>query len=176
MTNIVWQHPDGGILITHMTPEASAHLDNAKAADAPEAYKQWVKNNIGETLEEHAAILKARGDIHPEYTLAAVSAQIPQDRSFRDAWHHDGEGVAVHMGQARDIHKNRLREKRKAVFAILDAEYMKADETGDAAKKQAVAVKKQALRDITQHPEITAAATPEALKTAALSAFGTDGA
>jgi hypothetical protein len=155
MTNIVWKRPDGGVSVTHLTPASLAE---------------------GNTPEQEALRLKERGDIPREYELAAVHAQIPQDRSFRDAWHYDGENVGIDMGQARDIHKNRLREKRKGLFAALDAEYMKADEMGDTAKKQAVAAKKQALRDITQHPEIEAAATPAALKTAAISAFGANGA
>ena len=41
---------------------------------------------------------------------------------------------------------------------------MQADEAGDVAAKAVIAVKKRALRDVTDDPAIAAATTPEALK------------
>jgi len=50
------------------------------------------------------------------------------------------------------------------LFAVLDVEYMRADEAGNVAKKLAVAKKKQELRDVTADPRIESAKTPEELK------------
>jgi hypothetical protein len=93
-------------------------------------------------------------------------ADLPQDRHFRNAWKHE-EGVVSHcMDKCRELHKANLREKRAPLLAALDLEYMRADEEGDALKKNRIAADKQALRDITKHPDIAKAQTVEELKLA----------
>lgn len=71
--------------------------------------------------------------------------------------------ITINMGRAREIHGDRLRALRAPILAQLDVEYQRADEKGDAAGKKAVAVRKQALRDVTADPAIDTATTPEAL-------------
>lgn len=92
------------------------------------------------------------------------------DKTFRNAWKDiPGRGKPdVDMPKARELHREKLRDKRANILEALDADYMKADEANDQAKKREIATRRQALRDITQHPEIDAATTPEALKVAAL--------
>lgn len=85
------------------------------------------------------------------------------DRTFRNAWKND---LTVDMPKARDIHRNTLRRLRAPLLAALDIEYQKADEKGDIGAKMEIAAKKQALRDVTQAPEIEAAQTPAQLKAA----------
>lgn len=89
--------------------------------------------------------------------------EIIQDRSFRSAWRDNGERVHVHMPAAREIHRNRLRYARAEKLISLDAEYLKADEAGDMTAKAEVSKRKQKLRDITKHPGIEEAQTPEDL-------------
>jgi len=89
---------------------------------------------------------------------------ISSDRTFRDAWIKSGEKIDVHMGKARDIWRNKMREHRAAKLAALDVDYIRADEAGDLAKKKSISARKQALRDVTKHPDIEAAQTPEQLK------------
>ena len=48
-------------------------------------------------------------------------------------------------------------------LAALDVEYQRADEDNDNQKKQQIRARKQALRDITIHPGIEAAQTPDDL-------------
>lgn len=194
MTNIIMQKPDGGVTITNLTPEALAHMANAQAGleaiaakspdldlDEVQKYVDWVRDNIGLTLEAHGQLVKnrlaadhARGEtrgVRPamlDHSIVGTAKAHPKDRHFREAWHWDDGQVAVHMGRAREIHKDNLREARKEKLAALDAEYMKADESGDSAKKQQIAAKKQALRDVTKHPAILAASTPEELKALSL--------
>jgi hypothetical protein len=93
------------------------------------------------------------------------------DRTFRNAWKHEGNKgkFGVDMPKAREIHKEHLRALRTPLFYPLDQEYRLADEVGDTKKKKEVVAKKNILRDITIHPEIEAAKTPEELKTAGLS-------
>jgi hypothetical protein len=67
--------------------------------------------------------------------------------------------ITVNMAKARDIHRGKLRDARAPLFADLDTQYMRANETADAAAMMAVVAKKQALRDVTKHPDIEAAQT-----------------
>lgn len=126
--------------------------------DDPKSYR---KATLEELIEKDAP----KGvDIH----IVGLD-QIPEDRYFRNAWLHDNEGkVNIDMEKAVEIHKDKLREERAPMLAALDLEYMRADEAGDSQKKLDIVQKKNALRDITNHPEILSAATPEELKMAAV--------
>lgn len=91
-------------------------------------------------------------------------SDIPADRTFRAAWVSSGSSVAVDMPRARDVHRMRMRRKRKAAFLDLDAAYQRADEIGDAQAKAEIGKRRQALRDAPAHPDIESAQTPEQLK------------
>lgn len=93
-----------------------------------------------------------------------ADAEIPPDRSFRDALVDDGTTLHHDIPKAREIHRQRLRVARAPVLADLDVEYQRADEKGDKAAKARVVKLKQELRDITAHPGIDAAQTTEELK------------
>lgn len=88
-------------------------------------------------------------------------AELPQDRTFRDAWTID---CGVDMAKAREIHRKKLREMRAPLMAALDVQYMRADEAGDTAAKSSISAKKQALRDVTNDPAIDQASSPDELK------------
>lgn len=72
--------------------------------------------------------------------------------------------ITVNMTKAREIKKDMIRADRAPLLAALDVEYMRAVETGDTVKQAEIAAKKQALRDATKDPAITAAQTPDQLK------------
>lgn len=95
-------------------------------------------------------------------------SDIPDDRTFRDAWHHDGKEISVHMEKAREIHKAKLRRARSPLLEKLDTEFLHALEKGNKAKLKEIADEKQRLRDITAHPDIEQAATPDELKSVVL--------
>lgn len=90
-------------------------------------------------------------------------AEITLDRHFRTAW-VDDNGLRVDMMKARNIHRETLRALRAPKLTALDIEYMRADEAGNESIKSAIALKKQALRDVTDDPAIENALTPEDLK------------
>lgn len=92
--------------------------------------------------------------------------EIPEDRTFRNAWKDTPKGIKVDMKKAREIHKGRLRSQRAPLLAALDTEYMRADEEGKVAEKKRIAKRKQELRDATDHPPIAKAKTPDELKAA----------
>jgi len=82
---------------------------------------------------------------------------VPQDKTFRNAWVGRSGKVEVDMAKARDIHLERLRLRRNEKLAELDLETMKGkDVQGD----------KQVLRDLPKTLDLTVCKTPEELKEA----------
>ena len=90
--------------------------------------------------------------------------ELPTDRTYRDAWEHDGIKVQHNMPKARAIHLAHLRQARVDKLGALDAEWMKA--TGQNKKQDADAIEaqRQALRDLPTTLALDAATTVEALK------------
>ena len=95
----------------------------------------------------------------------------PQDRTFRNAWQLEGNAITVNMAQAREIHRDTLRQERAPKLAALDTEWFRAAEVDDANKKADIAEQKQALRDVTADPRIDEATTPDELKALTLEAL-----
>jgi hypothetical protein len=142
MRTIMYSLPDGQVCIT--TP---------------------VRNTIGERLTTDEEIEQRAWNKLPKDAINPVflpdNFVSPVDRTFRDAWKRD---LSVDMGKAVEIHKTTLRDLRAPKLAALDVEFIKAVEVGDAKKQKDISDKKQALRDVTSDPRITAAQTPEELK------------
>jgi hypothetical protein len=111
---------------------------------------------------EQAKIVSHR-EIDPE--------DVPEDRSFRNAWTDNGKAIVVDMAKAREILRNDLRAQRVVALEGLDLAYLQADEVGDIAGKADIAAQKQRLRDATDAPEIKAAKTVDDLKAITLSAI-----
>jgi hypothetical protein len=96
-------------------------------------------------------------------TYANADYTIPAERNFREAWENStGSVLSVNMTQAKNIWRDKIREARPEEFAKLDADYMKALETG--ASTTQIVTDKQALRDAPADPRIDAATTPDELK------------
>lgn len=72
--------------------------------------------------------------------------------------------IKVNMTKAVEIKKDMIRAERAPILEELDVAFMRAVEAGDEKAKAEIAAKKQALRDATKDPAITAAKTPEELK------------
>jgi hypothetical protein len=71
--------------------------------------------------------------------------------------------VTIDMTKAREIWKNKIRAARAEEFKLLDMQYMRADEAGDADAKAAIVARKNLLRDATDNPAIASANTVEEL-------------
>lgn len=141
---IIYKRPDGGVSVIIPCIEAI---------------------NFNET--EEAFLLRIASKDVPqgcEWRIVDVS-EIPSDRTFRGAW-EDSDGIKVNMTKARQIHMNRLRDKRKPKLEALDKEQLRGLEDNDAVKLDEIKAKKKSLRDITQTFDLTRFATPEALKEA----------
>lgn len=98
------------------------------------------------TREEIIANLESTGY---EVVRYIEDKDIPESREYRDAWvdESDEQSIDVCCEKARNIALDRLRIKRNKALIPLDAEYIRALESGSGADK--VIEKKQRLRDIT---------------------------
>lgn len=114
------------------------------------------------------AIAKWPAHRQAEINTAAIrpidQAEIPQDRTYRNAWTDTGASIGHDMVKAQELHRAVLRRVRAPLLAELDVAYIRADEAGDAAAKASIASQKQVLRDVTEDPAIVAAKTFEELK------------
>lgn len=188
MKKIIYTSPNGALAVVH--PSEGARLAHwitladgvvVPAINPPQPVdtilRAWpvagAVADWAETEEEFVARIAVK-DVPERLSFFIVdAAAIPQDRTFRNAWEHDGNGGVRHnMIKARDLQRERLRVMRAPLLAALDVEYQRADETGDTAAKRRIVARKEELRAITEHAEIAAARTPEQLKTAALSIIG----
>lgn len=182
MKKVIYTRPDGGMSV--FNPCEGARLAfgvldaagnyiavSAKPLPVDRFMRRWpvagVTAQWAETEDEFISRVAAKSVPADASNVQIVEPDvIPTDRTFRNAWKPDAGAVVVDMVKAVAIHKDRLREIRAPKLAALDAEYMMAMEQNDTARMQIVAARKQALRDVTADPSLTAAKTPEELKAA----------
>jgi hypothetical protein len=116
---------------------------------------------------------------HPSRRAEIVSvvpvdpASIPADRTYRAALAVIAGRLGVDMAKARAVHRDRIRDARRAKFTELDDEAailvrriaLTGGTQAQRDRLQALEQRAQALRDAPQDPAIDAATTLEALKT-----------
>jgi len=137
---IVWQRPDGGISIsTNYIPQVFEHLDEdgnvVLVQETPPTEQEW------------AAYIQARGDIPADWVPVQFGAvDVPEDRSFRNAWRMSGGKITVDVAAAQEVTKDRLRAERGALLAELDVQFIQALERGETTT--AIVAEKKRLRDL----------------------------
>lgn len=116
-------------------------------------YKQQ-NGNAGFLIPTTQDVNLAIKDIPDGAEYKIVESNI-KDRKYLDAFDFDSNsetGTKINIERAKAIHLNRFRAVRTPKLEKLDIEYMKALESGDAAKTAEIAAQKQALRDVTLTP------------------------
>jgi hypothetical protein len=121
---IIFQNDDGGVAVVTPSPE-------------------WL-SQAGNTVEKLAEMRVPAGKA---FAIVAT-ADIPDDRDFRNAWELSNGAISVSMTKAKAITKDRLRAEREPLLAAQDVLYMRALETGGLL--DGIVAEKQRLRDITQ--------------------------
>ena len=144
MKKIIYTRPDGGVSI--VCPAIN------------------INDPVG--FDEEQALARAMARLPAEAINPQVvdDSIIPVDRTFRNALIQNGASVIHDMPKCRDIHRDKLRELRRPLFAENDIAIRDAQVDGDSAKLAAAIARRNALRDVTADPRIDAAQTPEALK------------
>ena len=89
-------------------------------------------------------------DVPQETPYAIVESLEGVDNDYFDGFiYSEGEAVPD-IAKVKGIHLDKFREARKPLLESLDVQYMRALETEDTVKAAEIAVKKQALRDVTK--------------------------
>ena len=99
---IVFDNGNGGVGVIVPAPDSGLTIEQILAKDAPEG----------------AVIVDA--------------SEIPDDRTFRDAWRKDGAAVSTDMPAARDIAHTARRAARSDLFKPLDIKATIPDEMEQA--------------------------------------------
>lgn len=145
MRRIMYTRPDGGLSI--VIPVVS--LDDPEDFSEDDAFDRTLSKDVPPDAQN---------------VVVVDASEIPLDRTYRNAWVHRDGAIAHDMTKAADIHRSMLRGKRAPLLAALDVDFMRAFESGDMPAIADIGRRKQALRDITRHPDIDAAKTPDDLK------------
>ena len=98
-------------------------------------------------------------------------ADIPTDRTFRNAWKQTGKKISEDMAKCPDVWRDHIRQERAQRFPDLDVALTIADETGNSVERDRLLVEKQKMRDAPADPRIDAAKTPAELKGLTLDAL-----
>ena len=134
----------------------------ATAIESEHPIKGWTL--IFRSAEEEIEAWKASAP--GEYVSHRVmpSSAIPKDRTFRAAWSDTTRKLVIDhdMEKARGIWRDKMREARAPKLSDLDLQVQRGMEAG--ADLTPIFAAKKALRDVTAHPDIEAAKTPDELK------------
>jgi hypothetical protein len=151
---LVYTHPeDGRVCVVTPAPDSRMLLPRKGSPPLLEPEGYWLERIAATVIPKDAL------DVH-----VVDAADIPADRTFRNAWKHQARAISVDMGKAREVHRDAVRVARKPMLAALDVEWQKAQEANDNGLMQQVSRAKQLLRDAPANPAIEAAQTPEELK------------
>ena len=129
---------------------------------APKYVQEMLKLNPNMT-EAQVIDYIAQKDAPGKQCEVVDVADIPTDRTFRDAWEHDTtpapEKVRTNMGKAKAIAHDFRRAKRNADFAPLDVQatipaQAAAAETARQAIRDADAIKQAAIDAATTEAEL----------------------
>ena len=122
---------------------------------------QWKRDPVDAVIVEN---LNASFQDRPYVSWRKLSeGDIPQDRTFRNAWVDDGKAIVHDMDKAKQLKREHLRHERAGVFPVLDAQWSRAFGQGKADEAAAVERRRQVLRDLPADPRIEAATTVDDL-------------
>lgn len=96
------------------------------------------------------------------YKVVAHS-DVPTDRTYRNAWTHDGTKFDHDMTKAKAIHLAHIRHVRTELLTELDKDWMRAMGQNKKSDVDAIETQRQALRDATAI-DLSSATTIEQLK------------
>ena len=124
---------------------------------------------LADTVQDVGIEVEKWSRLHPgqyvSHRLMLRDEALP-DRSFRNAWIDNGGKIEHDMGKAQELVRDQLRAARAPKLEALDVEFLRAAESQNADQLNAIAAKKQALRDITADPSIINAKTVKGLASA----------
>lgn len=152
--------PDGSVRILSYSPEMFNPQSGTRVLLAEKG-----KLSLSATEQDVLAFIRAKDAPKDAVTVTVHDvSELPQDRTFRNAWTHDGVNMSVNMPKARTIHLDRIRAVRKSALERLDADWMKATGQGRVADAATIESQRQVLRDLPQTLPVDQCTTPDELK------------
>lgn len=116
-----------------------------------------------ETEDEFIARI-AKKDVPTDDYLVIEHTELPQDRTFRNAWTRSGRAVVCDMARASGIARDMLRAERAKRFQTLDGQWMRAMGRGETSAAAELEAKRETLRNWPADQRLPACSTPDALK------------
>ncbi len=169
MKKIIYTCPDGGMAIVHPATDqrlVTPYVDGLRLGTIPfeRLRPHWESGGTFEWAETEDEFIQRviAHSVPPDAINVQVidAAEIPGDRTFRNAWQQDGINISHNLVKAKAIAHAKRREDRAAEFALLDIEAtIPATAAQAEAARGAVRLKYAAMQ-----VAIDAATTPEALK------------
>ena len=98
-----------------------------------------------------------------KFQLISESA-IPQNRDYRNSWKMEDNKIVEDLEKAKQIHRDKLRNKRVQALLPLDVKWSRAMANNDAMAAAEAEKERQKLRDLPNDPRIDAAQTTEELR------------
>ena len=143
---IVYTRPDGGVSV--VVPAPGGRKEN----ESEEKF-----------LERLKATVVPKGATN---VCICDQSKLPARDAYRNALRQTRAGAPkVDMAEARAIHMDHIRAVRNRELERLDKEWYGANDADDTVQTQRIAKERGRLRDIPQTFDLTAAITPENLKT-----------
>ena len=154
---------DGGVSIMSFTVIGRGNVLPSGAIWLKDGW--WSRDSSKEIVDSEVA----KATAHPSEPKAISwrfieLSEVPQDRTYRNAWKDDGQRIAHDMTKAREIHRDHIRKARKAALAELDGRWMRATGQGDNKRADLTEAERQKWRDAPEDARIEAAQTTEELK------------
>ena len=151
---------DGSVSIVSFATQGRGNVLPAGAEWVNEARGIWERKahdpNI--TVELARAVPDAIG------WQRITEADIPKDRTFRDALKLDGKTLKHDIAKAREKARQIVRHMRSDAMPMLDVRFSRALADGDKAAIKAVEAERQKWRDAPASPAIESAKTTDELK------------
>lgn len=165
-TIVALRRADGTVSLMAFLTVARGNVLPRGASWLDERQGVWLRPASAVNIEaEIAAVVAAEGiGVLSWRIIVKPELEVPQDRTFRDAWADDGKAITHDMAKAREIKRKHIRAARVMALRDLDGQWMRAAGQGKKAEQDAVEAERQKWRDAPADPRIDAAQTVEALK------------
>jgi len=142
-----------------MLPEGAEWFDQKAGVWSRRATDELIEKEIARACTDgvHGAAIGWR--------VIRNLAEVPKDRTYRNAWVDTGKRVEHDMPKAREIHRQHIRKRRAAVLRELDGQWMRAvgrkQRVPDEAER--IEAERQKWRDMPNDPRIDQAQSVEEL-------------
>lgn len=160
-----WPLPDGAVAEWAETEDElaarTAATDVAVLLDQPYVNEQGREIRM---MLRTDALAEKRSFTETPFQIIE-EAQIPADRTFRNAWKRCSvRGCVVDMPKAQAIARDMLRRTRSERFKTLDGQWMRETAKGNTASAAQIEAKREELRNWPADPRIAVCGSADDLK------------